>query len=97
MQISDMVRQVSQTRPEKCVAEKQKRQYSKLDEVISAHAKTISEMIDAGCPVDDEFVQILERISDRAAQRLVDDGLHGGESAVVDAMARATPRRAPSA
>ena len=39
------------------LAEKQKDQYSKLDEILSAHAKTISEMIDSGCPVDDEFVR----------------------------------------
>eukprot|EP00529_Nitzschia_sp_RCC80_P009460 CAMPEP_0113495692 /NCGR_PEP_ID=MMETSP0014_2-20120614/29739_1 /TAXON_ID=2857 /ORGANISM="Nitzschia sp." /LENGTH=771 /DNA_ID=CAMNT_0000389595 /DNA_START=60 /DNA_END=2375 /DNA_ORIENTATION=- /assembly_acc=CAM_ASM_000159 len=46
------------------LAEKQKDQYSKLDEILSVHAKTICEMIDADCPVDDEFIR--EMLGERA-------------------------------
>jgi hypothetical protein len=44
------------------LANKQKDQYDLLDEILSAHARKISEMIESGISVDDEFVnEILGR------------------------------------
>jgi mitochondrial chaperone BCS1 len=41
------------------LASTQKDQYSKLDEILSAHAQSITSLIDSGCEVDEDFVDEL--------------------------------------